>query len=87
MSQLFEDMGICILPWPACSPDLNPIEHVWDILGRRMQHHDCWNLNELFDALKEEWNGIPQEDLDCLIISMLRRLGVVITKHGGHTKY
>jgi transposase len=86
-TQLLEDMDVRVLPWPARSPDLNPIEHVWDILGRRMQHRACQSLNELFDALKEEWHSIPQEDLDDLIHSMPRRVGMVITKHGGHTKY
>lgn len=86
-SQLLEDMDVRILPWPARSPDLNPIEHVWDILGRRMQHHACQNLNQLFEALKEEWHSIPQEDLDGLIWSMPRRVGGVISERGGHTKY
>ena len=31
--------GIQSLPWPAMSPNLFPIEHVWDILGRRVQGH------------------------------------------------
>jgi len=86
-SQLLEDMNVRVLPWPARSPDLNPIEHVWDILGRRMQHRACQNLNQLFGALKEEWHSIPQEDLDGLIRSMPRRVGMVISNRGGHTKY
>jgi len=86
-SQLLEDMDVRVLPWPARSPDLNPIEHVWDILGRRMQHRACQNLNQLFDALKEEWHAIPQEDLDSLIRSMPRRVGWVISARGGHTRY
>ncbi len=71
----------------ARSPDLNPIEHVWDILGRRMQHRACENLNQLFEALREEWDSIPQEDLDQLISSMPRRVGAVIEKRGGNTRY
>jgi len=86
-SQLLEDLDTRLLPWPPCSPDLNPIEHVWDILGRRMQHHECRNLSELFRALKEEWDNVPQEDLDHLISSMPRRVGAVISVKGGHTRY
>jgi transposase len=85
--QMLEDLNVPILPWPAHSPDLNPIEHVWDILGRRMQHRVYENLNQLFDALQEEWDAIPQEELDYLIDSMPRRVGSVIEKHGGHTRY
>ena len=31
-----QEAGVNVLPWPPRSPDLNPIEHVWDIMGRRL---------------------------------------------------
>ena len=53
---------ICVLPWPALSPDLSPIEHLWDELGRHVHHHQNppETLQELHDALVHEWNNIPQ---------------------------
>ena len=86
-TQMLEDLEVQLLPWPSRSPDLNPIEHVWDILGRRMQHRSPGNLNQLFEALQEEWDAIPQDDLDRLISSMPRRVGEVISKRGSHTRY
>ncbi|GFU64752.1 transposable element Tcb2 transposase [Trichonephila clavipes] len=57
---LFEE-GIVRMEWPACSPDMNPIEHVWDALGRRVAGHQPppKTLQELERALLEEWDGIP----------------------------
>ena len=85
--QMLYDLDVRLLPWPSRSPDLNPIEHVWDILGRRIQHCTPGNLNQLFEILQKEWDAIPQDDLDRLIESMPRRVGVVISKGGSHTRY
>ncbi|GFV52844.1 transposable element Tcb1 transposase [Trichonephila clavipes] len=58
---LFEE-GIVRMEWPACSPDRNPIEHVWDALGRRVagRQPPPQTLQELERALLEEWDRIPQ---------------------------
>jgi transposase len=55
------DNHIRTLPWPALSPDLNPIEHLWDELGRRvrMRVNPSESIDQLQRALTDEWNNIP----------------------------
>ncbi|CAH1953450.1 unnamed protein product [Acanthoscelides obtectus] len=68
---------VTLLPWSPRSPDLSPIEHVWDMMGRRLLN--LQGPPQTLEALREEvvvaWNEIPQEDIDHLIRSMLRRVG------------
>ena len=35
--QFLNRNDVNILPWPAMSPDINPVEHIWDYLGRKVQ--------------------------------------------------
>ncbi|UYV69724.1 hypothetical protein LAZ67_7000471 [Cordylochernes scorpioides] len=60
------------MDWPAKSPDLNPIEHVWDALGRRIgaRHPSPRTLVELKTALLEEWGLQPLDLLQSLVNSM-----------------
>ncbi|GFV71020.1 transposable element Tcb2 transposase [Trichonephila clavipes] len=57
------------MEWPTCSPDLNPIEHVWDILGRHIaaRPRPPATVRDLEIALLEEWNSIPQSLIDNLM--------------------
>ncbi|GFU81122.1 transposable element Tc3 transposase [Trichonephila clavipes] len=75
------------MDWPAYSPDLSPIEHVWDMLGRRITARQppptC--LPELRRALLDEWCNIPQDQIDNLILSMPRRCKACIALSGRHT--
>lgn len=84
-----EENLITSLPWPAQSPDLNPIEHLWDILGRKVHEHKPHpkNLKELRDLVQEEWLKIPASDLEKLVDSMPRRVRSVIKNKGNPTKY
>ena len=77
------------MPWPALSPDCNPIEHMWDILGRRVRQRDPQpeNVQQLINAFHEEWARIPRYLLRNLCGSMGRRLQAVIRSRGGHTRY
>ncbi|GFY36280.1 transposable element Tcb2 transposase [Trichonephila clavipes] len=81
--------GIQRLVWPARSPDLNPIENVWDALGRQVagRNYPPTNKNTLFRALTEEWDKLPQQLLDNVVQSMIRRVECCITLHGGHIPY
>jgi transposase len=63
------DNHIRTLPWPALSPVLNPIEHLWDELGRRVRNglNPPETLDELRRALIQECNNIPQAFIRNLI--------------------
>lgn len=87
--EFLREVGIATMDWPALSPDLNPIEHLWDELKRRVRARNPApeTINELKMALVEEWEEIPQETVKKLIRSMRNRLQAVIRARGGNTKY
>ncbi|GFW75150.1 transposable element Tcb1 transposase [Trichonephila clavipes] len=81
--------GIQRLVWLARSPDLNPIENVWDALGRQVsgRNYPPTNKNTLIRALTEEWDKLPQQLLDNVVQGMVRCVECCITLHGGHIPY
>ncbi|GFV33805.1 transposable element Tcb2 transposase [Trichonephila clavipes] len=85
---LFEE-GIVRMECPACSPDMNPIKHVCDALGRRVagRQPSPQILQELERALLEEWNRIPQLVINSLIDSMSHRCSTLLAVRGNHTPY
>ena len=87
--QWFEENGVEVLKWPPQSPDLNPIEHLWTHLKKKM---NCYptppkGVFELWDRVAKEWDEIPPETCQRLIESMPKRIEAVIKAKGGHTKY
>ncbi|GFW61637.1 transposable element Tc1 transposase [Trichonephila clavipes] len=68
--------GIQRLVWPARFPDLNPIENVWDALGRQVagRNYPPTSKNTLIRALTEEWDKMPQQLLDNVVQSMVRHV-------------
>jgi len=89
VQQFIEQQGILVMEQPPLSPDMNPIEHLWDELGRAVRNRNVppTNLRQLRDALLEEWARIPRQTLENLVASMPRRLAAVIAARGGHTRY
>ncbi|GFV21203.1 transposable element Tcb2 transposase [Trichonephila clavipes] len=64
------------LPWPARSPDLSPVEHVWDKLKRQMP--SCHSVHDLELAVQDLWAHLPQDNIRCLINSVLDRVAACI---------
>ncbi|GFW29029.1 transposable element Tc3 transposase [Trichonephila clavipes] len=89
VEELLESEDITRMDWPAYSPDLNPIEHVCDALGRRIvaRLHHSENTQQLKQMLIEEWALLPQEMLHQLVLSMRRRSEAIIAVRGGHIPY
>ena len=74
--------GIDAIDWPACSPDLNPIEHCWDMVDRRVRgrEHPPSTVRGPRTTLVDEWANIPQMRL---IKSMPNRCNECVNAGGG----
>ncbi|GFY16638.1 transposable element Tc1 transposase [Trichonephila clavipes] len=77
--------GYDVIPWPARSPDLSPIEHVCDALGRQLQ--PSRDTGELTAQMQRLWQDLPQGVISDLIKSMPRRISACIAARGGFTTY
>lgn len=85
----FAEKGIKLLPWPSQSPDLNPIESVWDYLACQVSKRDNYpsNPDELWKVLQEEWYRIDAGYIGKLYGSMPKRVQWVIKMKGWNIPY
>ena len=79
--------NIQVLSWPGNSPDLNPIENIWDHLARQIAKEKFQNGKGLLEKLKVTWQEIPLPYLEKLVDSMPQRIEAVIKAKGGATRY
>ena len=81
--------NVNVMEWPSMSPDLSPIEHIWDELDRcvRACPNQPTNLPQLLATLLQEWNNLPNNIVCRYIRSMRNRCHAVINSNGGHTRY
>ena len=89
VKQWKEENMIITLPWPAQSPDLNPIENIWAELERKIRSYKVKpkNQSELFEALKTEWYNLNINYINRLIYSLPNRIHQVKINKGNPTKY
>ncbi|GFU64153.1 transposable element Tcb2 transposase [Trichonephila clavipes] len=89
VEELLESEDVTRMDWQEYSPDLNPIEHVWDALGRRIAAglYHAENTQHLKKMLIEIWAFLPQEMLHQLVLSMRRQCKANIAMMGGHIPY
>ena len=92
-----EENGIDTIDWPAYSPDLNPIEHIWaklkelvyklhpELIEQKQRGGEVPTL--LLDALQDGWKALPEDFITSCIESVPRRLQAVIDAQGWYTRY
>ena len=77
------------MEWPAPSPDLNPIETLWSIPGRRNHSRDnlVTTVQELTYALIQEWQALGQTVIRNTIRTMRRHCIECISNRGAPTSF
>lgn len=85
--QYFDDKAISLLPWSSSSPDINPIEPLWDEIDRRVPQSSRTSRPKFKQAIQDVWYSIPKETLQKLVMSVPNRLHEVWKANGGHTRY
>ncbi len=88
-TQFLEAKNIPVLAWPAYSPNMTPIEHVWVALDQRIRQlvPVPANIQQCCTAIEAEWTNIPQATTNNLINSMQNRCVALHEANGDHTRY
>lgn len=89
VTTFLEDRNVSVLPWPGNSPDMNPIENLWELTKREIAKTEITNKRQLVETLIKVWHHDPklQDNARTCIESMPRRLQAVIAAKGDITKY
>ncbi len=87
VTQYLAQKKISVLPWPAQSPDLNPVEHLWEHVSRQLKNKRCSNATQLIEEITAICSSIPRSVIEKLVESMPRGCAAVIVNKGYATRY
>ena len=89
VQRFFVTHQIELLPWPARSPDLSPIENMWSMVAQRVSQtaSPAATPDDLWQRVEAAWAAVPQEHIQRLFDSMPRRVAAVISNNGGYSGY
>lgn len=80
--------NVQLLPWPGNSPDLNPVEHAWSFVSRKLSNRPPPKTQaEYWQQVEREWHSIPLKTIRKWIASLPRRVQAVIDSAGDYTRY
>lgn len=78
MKQYPQNVSVKPIEWLSQSPDLNPVDHLWKMVDRRLKRHKVCDKYEFWRQLQDEWAKIPDSALKPLVQLMPRRCSAMI---------
>ncbi|GFT17387.1 transposable element Tcb1 transposase [Trichonephila clavipes] len=89
VQRFFVNHQIELLPWPARSPDLSPIENMWSMVVQKLTQITpaAATPDQLWQRVEAAWSAVPQEHILSLFELMPRRVAAVIASNGGYSGY
>ncbi|GFW20366.1 transposable element Tcb1 transposase [Trichonephila clavipes] len=89
VQRFFVNHQIELLPWPARSPDLSPIENMWSVVAQRLNQitTPAATPDNFWQRVEASWSAVPQEHIQGVFESMPRRVAAVISNNGSYSGY
>ncbi len=84
---LLKKLSVKVMDWPSMSPDINPIEHLWGILKRKVEERNASNIHQLRNVVMEEWKRTSVVACEALVNSMPKRVKAVLENNCDRKKY